>query len=40
VGQQFGEAFADQICQRAPGSRRQWHMDEVVVSIDGEQHWL
>jgi hypothetical protein len=21
-------------------SRRQWHMDEVVVSIAGEQHWL
>jgi putative transposase len=30
-GNKFGEAFADQICQRAPGSRRQWHMDEVGV---------
>ena len=39
-GKKFGEAFADQICQRAPARGDKWHMDEVVVSIAGEQHWL
>jgi putative transposase len=38
-GKKFGEAFADQICQRAPARGDKWHMDEVV-SIAGEQHWL
>ena len=26
--------------QRAPARGDKWHMDEVVVSIAGEQHWL
>jgi putative transposase len=39
-GKKFGRAFADQIRQRAPARGDKWHMDEVVVSIAGEQHWL
>ena len=40
VGKKFGKAFADQIRVRAPGRGDKWHMDEVVVSIAGETHWL
>jgi putative transposase len=39
-GKKFGKIFADQIRQRAPARDDQWHLDEVVVSIAGEQHWL
>ena len=39
-GKKFGKAFADQIRQRAPARGDKWHMDEVVISIAGEQHWL
>ena len=35
-GKKFGEAFADQIRQRAPARGDKWHMDEVVISIAGE----
>src|SRR5271154_475577 len=36
----FGKAFSDQIRQHAPARGDKWHLDEVVVSIAGEQHWL
>ena len=39
-GKKFGEAFADQIRQRAPARGDKSHMDEVVISIAGEPHWL
>src|SRR5271167_667995 len=39
-GKKFGKTFADRIRQRAPARGDKWHMDEVVVSISGEQHWL
>ena len=39
-GKKFGKAFADQIRRRAPGRGDRWHMDEVVVSIAGETHWM
>src|SRR5579863_7746780 len=39
-GKKFGKAFSDHIRQRAPARGDKWHMDEVVVSIAGEQHWL
>jgi putative transposase len=39
-GKKFGKIFADQIRQRAPACGDKWHLDEVVVSIAGEQHWL
>ena len=39
-GKKFGKAFSDQLRQRAPARGDKWHMDEVVVSIAGKQHWL
>jgi putative transposase len=39
-GKKFGKAFSDRIRQRAPARGDKWQMDEVVVSIAGEQHWL
>src|SRR6202041_3285201 len=39
-GKKFGKAFSDQIRKRAPARGDKWHMDEVVVSIAGERHWL
>jgi putative transposase len=36
----FGKAFSDQLRQRAPARGDKWRMDEVVVSIAGEQHRL
>jgi putative transposase len=39
-GKKFGKAFADQIRQRAPARGDKWHMDEVVISIAGQPHWL
>jgi putative transposase len=39
-GKKFGKAFSDQIRKRAPARGDKWHLDEVVVSIAGEQHWL
>ena len=40
LGKKFGKAFADQIRQRAPARGDKWHLDEVLVSIAGEKHWL
>ena len=39
-GKKFGKAFSDRIRRRAPARGDKWHLDEVVVSIGGEQHWL
>jgi putative transposase len=39
-GKKFGKAFSDQIRQRAPARGDKWHMDEVAISIGGEQYWL
>jgi putative transposase len=39
-GKKFGKAFSDQLRQRAPARGDKWHLDEVVVSIAGEPHWL
>jgi putative transposase len=39
-GKKFGKAFSAQLRQRAPARGDKWHMDEIVVSIAGEQHWL
>jgi putative transposase len=40
VGKKFGKAFSVWIRKRAPGRGGKWHLDEVVVSIAGKQHWL
>jgi putative transposase len=39
-GRKFGKTYSDRIRQRAPARGDKWHMDEVVISISGEQHWL
>ena len=40
MGKEVGKTYSDRIRQRAPARGDKWHMDEVVVSISGEQHWL
>ena len=39
-GRKFGKPFSDRIRQRTPPRGDKWHLDEVVISIAGEQHWL
>src|ERR1700677_1554833 len=39
-GKKFGNIFPDQIRLPAPARGHKWHLDEVVVSIAGEPHWL
>ncbi|MFA1672777.1 IS6 family transposase [Rhizobium mongolense] len=36
----FGQSFANQIRRRLPAPRDKWHLDEVVISIAGQKHWL
>jgi putative transposase len=39
-GLKFGQAFANPIRRRLPGAGDKWHLDEVVIKIAGETHWL
>jgi putative transposase len=36
----FGQDFANQIHRRLPAPGDKWHLDEVVISIAGQKHWL
>ena len=36
----FGQSFANQIRRRLPAPGDKWHLDEVVITIAGEKHWL
>lgn len=36
----FGPHFADCIKRDRPGAADKWHLDEVVVPINGMKHWL
>ena len=36
----FGGHFAACIRRDRPRPRDKWHMDEVVIQINGEAHWL
>ena len=36
----FGQAFANEIRRRLPGAGDKWHLDEVVITMAGEKHWL
>jgi putative transposase len=36
----FGQTFANQIRRRLPAPGDKWHLDEVVITIAGEKHWL
>ena len=36
----FGREFANRIRRRAPRRGDKWHLDEVVITIAGQKHWL
>src|ERR1700741_1328342 len=36
----FGQAFANAIRRRLPRVGDKWHLDEVVIKIAGQTHWL
>jgi putative transposase len=36
----FGQAFANQIRRWLPRAGDKWHLDEVVITIAGQKHWL
>jgi putative transposase len=39
-GFKFGREFANRIRRRAPQRGDNWHLDEVVLTIAGQRHWL
>jgi putative transposase len=36
----FGPAYARRLRHKTPSRRDIWHLDEVVVTIAGQKHWL
>src|SRR5919107_1367562 len=36
----FGPAYARRLRRKSPSCRDIWHLDEVVVTISGQKHWL
>jgi putative transposase len=40
MGSQFGTAYARQLCRKRPLRKNIWHLDGVVISIGGREHWL
>src|SRR6187549_2997719 len=36
----FGQACANRIRRRLPCAGDKWHLDEVVITIAGQKHWL
>ena len=38
--EKFGRNFANQIRRRAPQFGDKWHLDEVVITINGKRNWL
>src|ERR687889_1333529 len=36
----FGQGFANQVRRRLPCPGDKWHLDEVVITIAGQRHWL
>lgn len=36
----FGPDYARRIKRKTPSPRDIWHLDEVVITIAGQQHWL
>jgi len=36
----FGQKFSNKIRRRLPAPGDKWHLDEVVISISGQRHWL
>ncbi|QND24494.1 IS6 family transposase (plasmid) [Rhizobium leguminosarum bv. viciae] len=39
-GRKFGPSYVRRLRRKQPSQRDVWHLDEVVVSIAGEKHWL
>ncbi len=39
-GQRFGTQIATAIRRDRPAPAEKWHLDEVVVSIRSQKHWL
>ena len=39
-GNRFGGHFARHIKRDRPRSNDKWHLDEVVITINGKKHWL
>jgi putative transposase len=38
--EKFGRIYANKIRRRAPQLGDKWHLDEVVIAINGKKHWL
>jgi len=38
--EKFGREFANRIRRRTPRPGDRWHLDEVVITIAGQKHWL
>jgi len=38
--EKFGREFSNRIRRRAPARGDKWHLDEVVITIRGSNHWL
>jgi putative transposase len=36
----FGAAFAGRLCRRRARVGDKWHLDEVMLKINGKRHWL
>ncbi|MBJ6127515.1 IS6 family transposase [Microvirga splendida] len=36
----FGPSYARRLKRKTPSPRDIWHLDEVVITIAGQQHWL
>ncbi|ASC71618.1 hypothetical protein XM38_025710 [Halomicronema hongdechloris C2206] len=36
----FAQVYANQVRRRRPKSRDKWHLDEVVITIKGQQYYL
>jgi putative transposase len=36
----FGRDYARRLKRKRPSPRDFWHLDEVVVTIAGQKHWL
>jgi putative transposase len=39
-GRKFGPAYARRLRRKRPSRRDIWHLDEVVITIAGQKHWL
>jgi putative transposase len=39
-GKKFGSDYARRLRRKLPSRNDIWHLDEVVISIDGKKYWL